>query len=188
MKYLKRFEKFDLKDKPVDVATDMNTFNSSEENIKDFNSKKSALLNIYLTYQQDATPTDATPTDLYRKLLSGKFIKPGNVNSKIIFTNPLFAVYSEYCAKSRELKNISGTLDQKKQELEAKQGDTSGDAETRNNDIQTLNNDIQDKMKSLDQLKRDISSLQKSASDQIKSSTTNLDGAKKRITQLNQTS
>jgi hypothetical protein len=120
MKYLKKFERFDInKEKPpIEIRTDMTNFNNSEANAKDYNARKNILLNIYKTYKEDENPSpNVVSRDLYNKLLAGKFIKPGN-KSTVIFINPLFAEFSEYCRKERETQNIDNTLQQKTTDLD----------------------------------------------------------------------
>ena len=189
MKYIKTFEKFDvLKEKPpVEIASDMNTFNDNENWIKDFNTRKNQLMNIYKTYKEDATPTEATSTDLYNKLVSGKYIKPSNVKAKIVFNNPLFTIYSEICKKTRELNNINGTLQQKQNELIEKQRAVAAneiDRETANTDVENINNDIQAKTDQLSQIKKDITNLQKASKDDFTDRIKNLTTSKTRITKL----
>lgn len=183
MKFIKRFEQFDInKEKPpVDIGTDMNNFNGSENNIKDFNTKKNTLLNIYMTYKPDQNPSTGTPVDLYQKLLSAKFIKPGE--KTISFINPIFAIYSEFCSKKRQAQDITNTIEQKKKGISDTQANVT-DKDTANTDIENLNKDIQDQTNKLNLLNKEISDLQKSSQKQITDNVKNLETSKKRITNL----
>ena len=185
MKHIKTFETFNIKkEAPTpEIGADMSTYNSSETNVKDFNSRKQALLNIYLTYAEDSTPTTAIATDLFNKLVAAKFIKPGNVKSGLVFLNPLFTVYSEFCRKSRDTKNTENTLDQKKAEIENKEKNiATNTGETANNDIENLNKDIKNQTDTLNKSDKEASDLQKSAKDEMIRKAKELENAKKRIT------
>lgn len=190
MKYIKTYEKFDLvKENPgIEIGSDMTSFNDSEKWIKDFNTKKGILLGIYNTYKEDEKPVDGlTSVDLYNKLLSGKFITPSNTKSKIIFTNPLFNIYSQYCQKNRMVKNINNSLNQKKQEMLTKQAsinNNEGDRETINTDIAAIKADMDAKQKELLNINKDIQSLQKSSSDELTNKAKSIVLSKKRITQF----
>lgn len=189
MKHLKKFEKFNVeKEKqPIEVTADMNNFNDSEKWIKDFQTRKIAFETIYNTYIEDAQQSDSTPLDLYNKLVQGKFIKPTSAKSTIVFLNPLFTIYSEVCKKGRELKSNTQTLDQKKQDLLAKQKsitDNTGDRATAENDIKAINMDIQNRTKSLGNINSEINRLKKAAMDEINAKIKNLAASKSRITSL----
>ena len=189
LKYIKTFETFSAEDEKVPSAgvnADMNDFNNAENQIKDFNSRKSALLTIYKTYKEDDKKSSSIPIDLYNKLLSAKFIESGDKN-KIQFLNPLFTIYSEICEKTRELSNLNGTLANKKKEITDKQkaiSDKSIDTETANKDIQNLNKDMSDITKNLSEINKTISDLQKNSTDQLNKINKNLQDSKKRIDNL----
>ena len=189
MKYIKTFETFNIKQEmpTPEIGADMATFNSSENNVKDFNTRKQALLNIYLTYAEDPTPTNTVASDLFKKLVTAKFIKPGDVKGGLNFINPLFTVYSEFCRKSRDTKNTENTLDQKQAEIADKQksiATNTGDRETANNDIANLNNDIKDQTDVLNKSDAETTQLQKAAKDELTNKAKELENAKKRITKF----
>lgn len=187
LKYIKTFETFSDEDQKASlgVNADMNSFNDTENNIKDFNSRKSAFMSIYDTYKEDDKET-SMQTDLYNKLLSAKFIKAGDKN-KIQFLNPLFTIYSEVCQKTRDLKNMNETLANKRKEVVDKQkaiSDKSIDTVTANKDIQNINKDIVDITKKLVDVNKNISDLQKNSNDQLTNMTKTLQDSKKRIDDL----
>jgi predicted RNase H-like nuclease (RuvC/YqgF family) len=189
MKYLKTFEKFDVKkENPgLEIGSDMNNFNDSEKWLKDFNARKNAFITIYNTYKDDTNPSDNIPQDLFNKLLSAKFIKQNSDKSKIVFINPLFNIYSELCKKTREVKNITSTLNQKKTDLIEKQKsikNNDGDTETINKDIQDTNNSIKELSDNLNKINNEINNLKKSSDEQIKKSTKTLKDSKTRIDTL----
>ena len=79
MKYIKKFEKFDIKkeNQPLEVTADMNTFNKTEVDQKEFKNdgRKNQLFQIYQTYQPDAKMGNTNMSkDLFNKLKSGKFL------------------------------------------------------------------------------------------------------------------
>lgn len=191
MKYIKRFnEAFDIKKEnpPVEVASDMTSFNDTEKWVKDFNTRKGILANIYMTYKDDVTPSEeSTPVDLYNKLVAAKFIKPSNVKSKLVFFNPLFNIWGEICKKNRQLKNANTTLSQKKQDIANKQSEVAagtGDVTSANTDIETANNDMKAQLDNLTAIKKEIANLQKASADEMKNRVKALQTSKKRITKL----
>jgi hypothetical protein len=191
MRYIKKFnEAFDVKkeNQPVEVASDMTSFNDTEKWIKDFNTRKAILSGIYLNYKDDSAPSDkATPIDLYNKLVAGKFIKPSNAKSELVFFNPLFNIWGEICKKNRQLKIANTTLSQKKQDITNKQSEISagtGDVASANTDIETANNDMKAQLDNLTLIKKEIANLQKASADELKNKSLSLQTSKKRITKL----
>lgn len=189
MKHILTFEKFNIqKEMPAaPVRTDMNLFNNSEDNIKDYKKKKDQLSQIYLNYKEDDTPVQGRmSSDLYNKLLSGKFIKAGNKNN-IQFLNPLFAQHAEFLSKERQTKNVQNDMGNSEKTIQDTQKNIEnnvGDRETNNNTIKQQTQNIQDRRKELDQVKKDTKELQDSSKKQIQNNIKDLDAAKKRITKL----
>jgi len=189
MKYIKTFEKFDIpKIKPIpEIGADMTLFNNSEVNIKNYNTKKKQLADIYSNYAEDDNPVQGRmPTDLYNKLLSGKFIKSGNKDN-VQFNNPLFAQYSTFCAKQRQVTNIDNNLQNKTKDIEDTKiniQNNVGDRQTNNDTINNLNQDVKNQKTQLNQVEKETKDLQKSSNTQLKNNTKELEDAKKRITTL----
>ncbi len=184
MRYIKTYETFDVKkeNQPLEITSDMNAFNDNEKWIAEFNSKKNSLMQIYATYKDDGK--DIISVDLYNKLLSGKFINTSNDKTKISFINPLFGIYSEFCKKSRELKNTNTSLEQKKNSISSIQTNINngeGDKEIENNDIKAATNDIKTMTDKLTQINKEISDLQNSSNQQIQTKIKELQASQKRI-------
>src|ERR1700761_4286593 len=139
MQYILTFEKFNIqKEKPdTPLRTDMTLFNNSQDNIQDFKKRQNQLTQIYQTYRDDDNPVQGQiPSDLYNKLLSNKFIKPGNKNN-IQFSNQLFAQHAEFCTKQRQTTNVQNNLassDKTIQDTNKNIQDNIGDRQV-NNDI-----------------------------------------------------
>jgi hypothetical protein len=188
MKYLIFFEKFNIqKEKPnIEIRSDMDTFNNSETNVKDFNSKKGQLLQIYLNYAEDSNPVEGTiPNDLYNKLLSGKFIKQGD-KKNIIFTNPLFTKYAQYCRTKRDAKNTENNLQNASKNIDNIKSNidtNTGDREVNNNQLKAEEENLNKSLKTLDNIKKDANKLQTGSKEDIKRTSKDLTDAKKRIEQ-----
>lgn len=189
MKYLSTFEKFNINQEAPDapVRTDMTLFNNSEDNIKDYKKRKDQLSQIYLNYKEDDQPVQGRmSSDLYNKLLSGKFIKPGNKNN-IQFSNPLFAQHAEFLSKERQTKNVQNNLGNSEKTIQDTQKNiqtNTGDRESNNQIVQQQTQNMQNQKKELDQIKKDTKDLQDSSKKQIQNNTKDLEEAKKRITNL----
>jgi DNA repair exonuclease SbcCD ATPase subunit len=189
MIYILTFEKFNIQKEQPDapVRTDMTLFNNSEDNVKDYDKRKNQLSQIYMNYKDDDNPVQGQmSSDLYNKLLSGKFIKPGNKNN-IEFSNPLFAQYAEFCTKQRQTKNIQNNLANKEKNIEDTQKNIQnnlGDRQVNNDTVSNLTQDIQTQKKELDTVDKDTKELQNSTKKQLQSNIKDLDSAKKRITKL----
>ncbi len=189
MIYILTFEKFNIqKEKPdAPLRTDMTLFNNSEDNIKDYNKRKNQLSQIYLNYKDDDNPVQGRmSSDLYNKLLSGKFINPGNKNN-IQFSNPLFAQQAEFLTKQRQTKNTQNNLTNSEKNIEDTQTNIQnnvGDRQINNDTIRTQTQNIQNQKKELDQIKKDTKTLQDSSKKQVQNNIKDLEDAKKRITNL----
>ncbi len=189
MKYITTFEKFDIKKEKPDLPlkTDMTLFNNSEVNINDFKKRKDQLSQIYMNYKEDDKPVQGKiSTDLYNKLLSGKFINPGNTNN-IQFTNPLFAQHAELLTKQRQTKNIEdnlNTADKNIQDTNKNIQDNIGSKEANDDNIKNQTDSISKQKKDLDKVEKDSNDLQKSSQKQIQNNIKDLETAKKRITNL----
>ena len=189
MKYIFTFEKFNIQQAKPDapLRTDMTLFNNSEDNIKDYNKRKDQLAQIYLNYRDDDNPVQGKiPSDLYNKLVSGKFIKPGNKNSTE-FSNPLFAQHAEFLSKERQTKNTQDNLANSEKTINDTQANIKnnvGDRQVNNDTVTNQTKEIQDQKKQLDQIKKDTHVLQDSSKKQVQNNTKDLEDAKKRITSL----
>lgn len=187
MKFILTFEKFNTVGTSAEVKTDMTLFNNSSDNIDDYKKRKDQLSQIYLNYKEDDNPKQGImPTDLYNKLLSGKFIKPGNKNN-IQFLNPLFAQHAEFVSKERQTKNAQNDLANSEKTIKDTQQNIQndqGNRETNNTIINQQSEEIKNKKKDLDTIKKDTKQLQSSSKKQIQNNIKDLEDAKKRLTKL----
>ena len=204
MKYLKKFEKFDLakENQPLEIKADMTKFNTDESNKKKFDKFKNQLKTIYMNYIDDQTPSkDGIATDLYNKLLSARFIKKGTPKTKgqIIWKNPdepddintkensMFRLYAEELEQERNATKAEQTLQQKQQDLANKQKSIQsnvGDTETAKNDIENINKDITNMGDKLNQTKTNAQDLKKASKKELDDKRKELEAAKKRIDKI----
>lgn len=181
MGYIKTFEKFqnnEIENQPLEIKAAMNAFNIAEFEINDYKNRRSSFLDIYKTYIKDEDFTN-----LYTKLLQNKFIKPGD-KSKIVFINPLFSLWANYCQKVRELQDLEITLENSKKNLLDKQkqlNSNQGDIEMLKNDIKSMQTDISAINRKMSEMIAQIDKLKKSSEDELKLMSKELEDIKKII-------
>lgn len=193
MKYINTFEKFDLnKEKtvqPLEIMADMQNFNKSEQDSKEFQGpRKNDILNIYLNYVEDPNITETgVSKDLFNKLKSKNFLKKESTPQKLLWENPFFRLYAEYCATQRKIKKGEETLNLKKQDILQRQQalqNNQGDKTDINKDIQTSQKDIADKLKHLETERQEIEKMKQTSKKELDLMKKELDNSKKRINTL----
>ena len=192
MKYINTFEKFnpqEIKQQPLEIAADMLNVNKSELDLKEFQgSRKNDILNIYLNYVEDPDVSGTgVSKDLFNKLRAKKFLKKEATPQKLLWENPFFRLYSEYCATQRKIKKGEETLNLKKQDILQRQQalqQNQGDKGDINKDIQTSQNDIADKLKQLDTERQDIEKMKQSSKKELDLMRKDLENSRNRINTL----
>lgn len=174
--FIKEAYTIDNNDAP-EVASDKNSFNKSENDVKEFLSKKTTIDNIYATYIDDK--------DLVTKLFAQKFI-PQNTGdkTKIQFTNPLIGLYAQGSEKKRELNSLEANLKTQTDTLSQRKTDilqNPDNAESLNSDIDYTQSKISDINKNITTLKAEITNLEKSTNDKLNQMKTDILNNKKRI-------
>ena len=160
-----------------EVASQMNTFNSKENMIKDFEVHKVDVNNIYMTYKDEG--------DLINKLAARKLIEKKTQNKKEIkFNNELLAIWARSCEKRRDLKEIQDGIDgleedNKNREENIKNNPSLKDSEQ---DAMNLNSDkISTKKTEIAKLQKEILDLEKEAKDKLNKLKIDLSQSKKKI-------
>lgn len=191
MKYIKKFEKFDIKkeNQPLEITADMNQFNKAEVDQKEFNGgRKAQLFQIYQTYAQDAKIGNTNiAQDLFNKLKSAKYLDPKSTVTNPIWLNPLFKVYSEYCQQERNVKNSDETLKLKKQTIDNAQkakASNQGNKDVLDKDIADANAGVKEEDDKLTQTQNNINTLKKTSDKELKDKQKQFIDAKKRIDSL----
>ncbi len=194
MKYLKKFEKFNMNQErqPLEIMADMNMFNSAENNQKEFknSSRKNQLLQIYQNYVADNNINNSlVPADLFNKLKAGKFLDPKSTVKNPIWLNPLFKVFAEFCQQQRTAKESEENLNLKKQTIDnatkAKQNN-QGDKQVLDRDIQTATDGIKEEDDKLSQTQKNVKALKDASDKELKAKAKELEDAKKRISGIKQ--
>lgn len=171
-------EVFDVsQNDPTEVASDKNSLNNLEENIKEFLTKKTIVDSIYATYKDEK--------DLVSKLFAQKFI-PLNTSDKkkITFTNPLIGMYAQIADKRRELKGIEDELESQKSTLSQRQTTIAQNPDTSDSlkdDIAYTQTKITDINTRIANLKDEISNLEKSSQLKLKQMKLDLTNSKNRL-------
>jgi hypothetical protein len=180
MKYIKKFEKYVIPntDSP-EVSSDKDYFNNLEDNIKEYNTKKTTLQNIYMTYtNQD---------DLVKKLFSQKFINSNTTPTKDSprkFMNPLLDLWSQVCQKMRDTKNIQDQITSEKGTINQKNDLISQNpnvADSANQSISNSNSNITDLNQQLSKINTSITILKKQTEDELAKMKKELTISKSRI-------
>ena len=162
-KYLKTFEDFTTdKNDSTELGSAKQFFNKAENDIKEFNSKKINLQNIYLMSKSN--------DEINNKLKSQKFI-----DDKGQFVNELLGLWAQLCRKNKDIKlkelqienikknivDIQKSIDDKKKLL-AENPDIKEDADKFISDSGVT---LKDANASLQKCNQDIKDLQKNISD-----------------------
>lgn len=162
---------------PTELASDKSYFNKSENDIKEFLSKKTTIDNIYKTYTDEK--------DLIKKLFAQKFI-PLNTSdkNKIKFTNPLIGLYAMSAEKSRQLRSLENELLTQTDTLSQRQTaiNTNPDAsDSLQNDVSYTQTKISDIKSKITKLKDEIVTLERNTRDKLKQMKDGLDDNKKKL-------
>jgi len=117
---------------PTDIQSDMNKLSRMEKFLKEYNSKKAILEEIY--------KKNSKPEQIRQALVSAKLIKSTGDPKKIIFENPFIEHYARICRISAEIERKQNTIsDLKKAETEITKNDQQAGADASNNPVITVN-------------------------------------------------
>ena len=159
-----------------EIASDMNTFNASEDQVKEFDTKKITISNIYLTYKDEK--------DLIDKLVSQKFIDRAGDKKTIKFHNPLLGLWAQSCEKRRELKDIEDQMGKLNQSIKDEQENLKNNpssADTVNANIKSTEDNITQKKQEITKKQTEILNIEKLAKDKLKQFKDELTNSKKRL-------
>ena len=192
MKYIKKFEKFDIKkeNQPLEITADMNQYNKAEIDQKEFKNagRKNQLLQIYQTYTKDANIGNTNiAQDLFNKLKAAKFLDPKSTVINPIWINQFFKVYSEYCQQERNVKNSDETLNLKKQTIDNAQkakSSNQGNPDVLDKDIADATAGVKEEDGKLAQTQTNVDALKKSSDKELKDKQKDFEASKKRIDSL----
>jgi hypothetical protein len=165
----------DKTDSP-EMASDMNRFNDISTQIKEFDTKKVTINNIYMTYTDEK--------DLMNKLSSQNFIDKTENKKMIKFHNPILGMWAQSCEKRRELKDIDDQIkkweeDIKNEESNLKSNPSSKDSVDAN--VKLTQDKIKEKTQEVSKKQIEIANLEKLAKDKLKSLNAELGLSKKRL-------
>jgi len=165
---------------PPEMASDMNTYNSLEKSISDFNQKKVELSNIYMTYKDEA--------DLINKLSArGHIEKKTNNKKQIKFNNPVLALWSQSCELRRKIKDLEDGIKNEEEGIKSEQtnitnnqgNQTIQDSSTSKIDQSKAN--VLNKKNEVTKLRKEIMDIEKKVNDKLKQMKNDLNISKKRI-------
>jgi hypothetical protein len=160
-----------------EVASQMNNFNSKEAMIKDFETHKVDVNNIYMTYKDEA--------DLINKLAARKLIVKKTSNKKEIkFTNELLAIWAQSCEKRRDLKEIDDNIKKLEEDNINRQENIKNNPslkDSENESIKMNSDKITSKKTEIANLQKEILNLEKEAKDKLNKIKIDLSQSKKKI-------
>ena len=179
---IKRYKDFIMGEGIVPTITDspenisnINSMNQIEKDIKEFNSKKTLVTNIYLTYIDE--------NDLINKLTSQKFIDSKS-RKDIKFHNHLKGMWAQVCSKRREINNINNEILKWEKEIQDSNSNIRSNPSSKESiesQISLLKERILLKKKELVEKNTEILNLEKIITDKIKVMKNDLLNSKKRI-------
>ena len=178
---IKKYKQFletyipDQTDAP-EITSDMNRFNGSESQIKEFGTKKVTINNIYMTYKDEK--------DLIDKLVAQKFIDRTGNKKTIQFNNPLLGLWAQSCDKRRELKDMEDQISKWDQSIKDEQDNLKNNpssADVVNANIKLTEDKISQKKQEVAKKQTEILNLEKLANDKLKQLRSELTNSKKRL-------
>lgn len=156
---IKRFDDFikeeistSSTDRPS-VATAINNMNKIQDDIKDFNSKKSQLRAIYMS--------STSEKELIQSLFRQKFIKQPNDKSKMEFNNIFLQKYSIVCDYLKQATNKQKEID----DLEKKSSELESSISSNPTSKDSIKDDISSNSTQIQKIRKDIADLSKKAND-----------------------
>jgi hypothetical protein len=182
MKYLNTYsnfisEKFTPQETdPPEQVSGMNNFNDIEKWFLEFNSKKSALQNIYMNYK--------TEEDLVKTLQSQKYINSKNLKL-MKFNNPLLGMWAKSCEIRREVNDIQNGIGELNKTVKNDTDNMNANpttAESSKQSIDLKKQDLTNKQKQLQEKNLELANQEKRTKDELKKM---MDNNKKSKTQIN---
>lgn len=181
MKYVKEFKNFvsekftpTQNDHPEQVSS-MNNFNDMEKWIKEFNSMKTVVQNVYDNYK---TEDELTNTLFGKKLINSKNLK------QMKFNNPLLGMWAKACESKRRLNDLTSKTDKNKQDLVDDQTNVKNNpsmAQSFEDTIKQKQQNISDNQSEINDLKLKVANLEKQTRDELKKMTDRMNLSKKQI-------
>ena len=137
-------------DKPS-VASTANKLNDLESQIKEFNTKKVDLENIY--------KLSINEKDLVSKLSARKFINPVSSKSQMEFNNPLLGKYSRVCDLKKQITDLEKEQSETDKSIKGKESEIGPNPTMKD----SLMDDIKGKKTDIDNIKRRLQELKNEA-------------------------
>jgi predicted nucleic acid-binding Zn-ribbon protein len=133
-------------DKPS-VASTANHLNDLESHIKEFNTKKVDLENIY--------KLSVNEKDIVRKLSARKFINPVSSKSQMEFINPLLGKYARVCDLKKQISDLEKEQSEVDKSVKGKESEIGSNPSMKD----SLLNDIQSKKTDTERIKTKLQEL-----------------------------
>jgi len=160
-----------------EIASQMNTFNSKEEQIKDFETHKVDVSNIYMTYKDEG--------DLINKLSARKLIEKKTSNKKEIkFSNELLGIWARSCEKRRELKDIEESIKGIEEDNSNREENIKNNPSLKDSEQESMNNNldkISSKKEEISKIQKEIMDIEEEAKDKLARLKNELSLSKKKI-------
>jgi len=160
------------------VVNDINQANELENHIKEFNSKKTNLENIY--------NQDLDEMQLIEQLKRGGFILATTNKKDMKFENPILGKYAQVCDLKKQVNNLTkkmGDVDTKMKEKELQLKDNPSDGVNIAEEKKSIMTEKEDIKKRLDSIKAEADRQEREVMVYLKEIETDLNKGKKNISQ-----
>lgn len=151
------FEKISVvnTDTPSTISS-VNNLNDMESHIKEFNSKKVEIENIYKTAQDE--------TSLIDNLKARGYINPTTNKSQMVFKNPLLGKYATVCdlkKKISDLEKEQGSVDDSIKDKQSQIGSNPSLKDSITQDIDTKRTDVENIKRKIQEIKAESDRLER---------------------------
>lgn len=150
------------KNDSIDIVSSKNALNKMEEEIKEYNTKRGTLYNLYMKSLNEL--------ELNRQLTSNKFLD-ANDPKKIIFSNKLLGMSAEIFKKQRQINNMNLSVDKMKKDLDNEKTNIKNNPSSKqygDENIKLINDKMKVKTKEINKLNQDIAKLELDLKEKMK--------------------
>jgi len=138
------------------IISSVNKLNDMESHIKEFNSKRVEIENIYITAKDE--------TSLIDNLKARGYINPTTNKSQMQFKNPLLGKYASICdlkKKISDLEKEQGEVDSSIKDKESQMGTNPSLKDSLTQDIKTKKTDVENIKRRIGEVKAECDRLER---------------------------
>ena len=138
------------------IISSVNRLNDMESHIKEFNSKRVEIENIYITAKDE--------TSLIDNLKARGYINPTTNKSQMVFKNPLLGKYATICGLKKKISDLEkeqGEVDGSIKDKESQMGANPSLKDTITQDIKTKKTDVENIKRRIGEIKAECDRLER---------------------------